>query len=86
MRWKNSIGKNVYSMRNTPKVYYTIAYTHTLYGDTQPTTQYAVYFQLQSAQEAMMKMINRGQDVIGMEEKKLVLSPQILTIHRKGTP
>ena len=73
-------------MRNTPKTYYAVGYRHTLYNDTQPTTQYAVYFQLQSAQEAMMKMIKRGQDVLGMEEKKLVLSPQILTIHRKGTP
>jgi hypothetical protein len=69
-----------------PSTYYTIAYTHTLYGDTKPTTQYACYMTLQSAQEAMMKMIKRGQDVIGMEEKKLVVSPQILTIHRKGTP
>jgi len=67
-------------------IYYTIAYTHTLYGDTKPTTQYACYMTLQSAQEALMKMIKRGQDVIGMEEKKLVLSPQILTIHRRGTP
>jgi len=59
-------------MRNTPKTYYAIGYRHTLYNDTQPTTQYATYFQLQSAQEAMMKMIKRGQDVIGMEEKKLL--------------
>ena len=86
MRWKNSIGKNVYSMRNTPKTYYAIGYRHTLYNDTQPTIQYATYFQLESAQEAMMKMIKRGQDVLGMEEKKLLSYPQILTIHRKGTP
>ena len=66
--------------------YYVVSYMHTLYGHDQPSLQHAVYFQLQSAQEAMMKMIRRGQDVVGMEERKLEVSPQILTIHRKGTP
>ena len=66
--------------------YYVVSYMHTLYGHDQPTLQHAVYFQLESAQEAMMKMIKRGQDVEGMEEKTLVVSPQILGIVRKGTP
>lgn len=66
--------------------YYVVSYMHTLYGHDQPTLQHAVYFQLESAQEAMMKMIKRGQDVEGMEEKTLAVSPQILGIVRKGTP
>ena len=72
--------------RKLPNTYYAIGYEHIPYGHTESTTQYACYMTLQSAQETMMKMIKRGQVVIGMEEKKLVLSPEILTIHRKGTP
>lgn len=33
-------------------------------------TNYAVYFNLKSAQEAMMKMIQRGVEVTGLEEHK----------------
>ena len=66
--------------------YYVVSYMHTLYGHTEPTLQHAVYFQLESAQEAMMKMIKRGQEVVELKEKKLVASPQILGIVRKGTP
>lgn len=66
--------------------YYVVSYMHTLYGHDQPTLQHAVYFQLESAQEAMMKMIKRGQDVVEMKEKSLAVSPQILGIVRKGTP
>ena len=66
--------------------YYVVSYMHTLYGHDQPTLQHAVYFQLESAQEAMMKMIKRGQEVVELKEKKLVASPQILGIVRKGTP
>ena len=58
---------------------------HTLYGHDQPTLQHAVYFQLESAQEAMMKMIKRGQEVVELKEKSLAVSPQILGIVRKGT-
>ena len=53
------------------KLYYAVAYEHVLYGHTQPSIQYAVYFQLESAQNAMMSMIKRGQTVLSMEEKKL---------------
>ena len=66
--------------------YYVVSYMHTLYGHDQPTLQHAVYFQLESAQEAMMKMINRGQEVVELKEKSLAVSPQILGIVRKGTP
>lgn len=73
-------------MRNTPKTYYAVEYNHILYNDTQPTTQYAVYFQLESAQNALMTMLKRGQDVVGMKEMKFLSYPQIRTLHRKGTP
>jgi hypothetical protein len=53
------------------KSYYAVAYEHILYGHTQPSIQYAVYFQLESAQNAMMTMLKRGQTVLSMEEKKL---------------
>lgn len=66
--------------------YYVVSYMHTLYGHDQPTLQHAVYFQLESAQEAMMKMIKRGQEVVELKEKSLAVSPQILGIVRKGTP
>ena len=72
--------------REGPKTYYTVSYEHTLYGDTEPTTQHAVYFTLEAAQEAMMKMIQRGQTVIGMEEQTMKETPQILGILRKDTP
>ena len=66
--------------------YYVVSYMHTLYGHDQPTLQHAVYFQLEFAQEAMMKMIKRGQEVVELKEKSLAVSPQILGIVRKGTP
>ena len=72
--------------RTSTDTYYTIAYEHTLYGDTKPTIQHAVYFTLKAAQEAMMKMIKRGQTVISMEEQTMKETPQILQILRKDTP
>jgi len=45
--------------------YYAIEYE--LMGETK----YAIYFQLESAQEAMLKMIKRGTVVKGMETKQL---------------
>ena len=72
--------------REGPKTYYTVSYEHTLYGDTEPTIQHAVYFTLEAAQEAMMKMIQRGQTVIGMEEQTMKETPEILGILRKDTP
>ena len=54
-------------MRTSPKRFYTVEYEHILYGHQSPTLQKAVYFQLQSAQEAMMKMIKNGVNVKGME-------------------
>ena len=58
-------------MRTSPKRFYTVEYEHILYGHQSPTLQKAVYFQLQSAQEAMMKMIHRGQVVTGLNEQLL---------------
>lgn len=46
----------------------------------QDRTLFACYFQLQSAQEAMMKMIARGVDVKGMSEYKPKL--EIMSIKR----
>ncbi|MEK9893730.1 MAG: hypothetical protein VW454_02125 [Pelagibacteraceae bacterium] len=45
--------------------YYAIEY------ELMGNTRYAVYFQLESAQEAMMKMIKMGTVVKGMETKQL---------------
>ena len=47
----------------------------------QGKKQSAVYFQLESAQEAMMKMIRNGADCIGMREWKP--KPEILSIKHK---
>lgn len=61
-----------HQMKN--KEFYTVAYQHVLYGHTEPSIQYAVYFQLESAQEAMMKMIKNGVDVKGMETMRFSTS------------
>ena len=53
-----------------PTHYYTVEYEHIPYGNDQSRIERAVYFQLESAQEAMMKMIKRGQVVTGMSEHK----------------
>lgn len=73
----------------TPKfsnVFYAVEYEHMFYGETKPRSAFAVYFQLESAQEAMMKMIKRGQVVLGLNERKIKSNQQILTILRKDTP
>jgi len=49
------------------KEFYTVEYEHVFYGETEPKSAFAVYFQLESAQEAMMKMIKNGVNVKGME-------------------
>ena len=54
-----------------PKRYYTVEYEHIPYGHTTSRIERAVYFQLESAQEAMMKMIKRGQVVTGLNEQQL---------------
>ena len=54
-----------------PTHYYTVEYEHIPYGNDQPRIERAVYFQLESAQEAMMKMIKRGQVVTGMNENRI---------------
>lgn len=59
--------------------YYTVEYEHTYYGHTQSCITRAVYFQLESAQQAMMTMIHRGQVVTGLCEHTLESS-------RRGTP
>ena len=45
--------------------FYTVEYE--LHGEKK----FACYFSLESAQEAMMKMIKRGQVVTGMNENKI---------------
>lgn len=45
--------------------YYTVEYEY------MGETKFACYFQLESAQEAMMKMIKLGMNVKGLEEKFL---------------
>jgi hypothetical protein len=57
--------------RIPPKRYYTVEYEHIPYGHTQSRIEKATYFQLESAQEAMMKMIRRGNVVTGLNEQQL---------------
>lgn len=59
------------TQRTPPKRFYTVEYEHIPYGHTQSRIERAVYFQLESAQEAMMKMIKRGQVVTGLNEQRL---------------
>ena len=60
------------TQRTPPKTYYTVEYEHIPYGHTESRIERAVYFQLESAQEAMMKMIKRGQVVTGLNEQQLL--------------
>ena len=62
-----------------PTDYYTVDYEHTYYDQPNSVIARAVYFQLHSAQEAMMKMIHRGIVVTGLSEHKL-------SSVRTGTP
>ena len=48
----------------------------------QEKQMWAVYFQLESAQEAMVKMIARGMEVTGMESQKIVMGDNLKGVHR----
>jgi hypothetical protein len=45
---------------------------------------WAVYFDLETAQEAMVKMIARGLEVTGLESQKLTRGENIVRIIRKS--
>ena len=49
----------------------------------QGKQMWAVYFQLETAQEAMLRMISRGLEVTGLESQKLTRGENILRIIRK---
>ena len=74
------------SRYKSPDKYYVVEYDHIYYNQTQPTRTKAVYFNLESAQEASLKMMQRGQQVHSVHEEKLLSKPKILSIHRTGTP
>ena len=74
------------SRYKSPDKYYVVEYDHIYYNQTQPTRTKAVYFNLESAQEASLKMMQRGQHIHSVHEEKLLSKPQILSIHRTGTP
>lgn len=57
-------GKNIL-MDKLDNEFYTVEY------ESISGTKFACYFQLESAQEAMMKMIQRGMIVNGLETKSL---------------
>jgi hypothetical protein len=44
--------------------------------------KWAVYFNLESAQEAMIKMISRGLEVTGLESQKIVMGDNLKGVHR----
>lgn len=48
----------------------------------QEKQMWAVYFQLESAQEAMVKMISRGMEVTGLESQKIVMGDNLKGVHR----
>jgi GMP synthase-like glutamine amidotransferase len=49
----------------------------------QGKQMWAVYFHLETAQEAMVKMISRGLEVTGLESQKLTRGENIVRIIRK---
>lgn len=49
----------------------------------QGKQMWAVYFQLETAQEAMLRMISRGLEVTGLESQKLTRGENIVRIIRK---
>jgi hypothetical protein len=49
----------------------------------QGKQMWAVYFQLETAQEAMVRMISRGLEVTGLESQKLTRGENIVRIIRK---
>lgn len=50
----------------------------------QKKQMWAVYFDLETAQEAMVKMIARGLEVTGLESQKLTRGENIVRIIRKS--
>jgi hypothetical protein len=50
----------------------------------QEKQMWAVYFDLETAQEAMVKMISRGVEVTGLESQKLTRGENIVRIIRKS--
>ena len=60
-------------------IFYKVGYVY------QQKQMWAVYFDLETAQEAMVKMITRGVEVTGLESQKLVRGDNILRIIRKST-
>jgi len=43
---------------------------------------WAVYYDLETAQEAMVKMISRGLEVTGLESQKIVMGDNLKGVHR----
>ena len=74
------------SRYKSPDKYYVVEYDHTYYNQPHSVRAKAVYFNLESAQEASLKMMQRGQQVHSVHEEKLLSKPKILSIHRTGTP
>jgi len=50
----------------------------------QGKQMWAVYFHLETAQEAMVRMISRGLEVTGLESQKLTRGENIVRIIRKS--
>jgi hypothetical protein len=50
----------------------------------QEKQMWAVYFDLKTAQEAMVKMIARGLEVTGLESQKLTRGENLVKIIRKS--
>jgi len=50
----------------------------------QEKQMWAVYFDLETAQEAMVKMIARGLEVTGLESQKLTRGENLVRIIRKS--
>jgi hypothetical protein len=48
----------------------------------QEKQMWAVYFDLETAQEAMVKMIARGLEVTGLESQKLTRGDNLRGVHR----
>jgi len=48
----------------------------------QEKQMWAVYFDLETAQEAMVKMIARGLEVTGLESQKIVMGGNLRGVHR----
>lgn len=48
----------------------------------QEKQMWAVYFDLETAQEAMVKMIARSVEVTGLESQKLIMGGNLKGVHR----